>query len=152
MRNYTNGNVFAALYLRDLDESSSKEFGLMRHYCLSIMRVALEVATDTPQQIRRTEIHVPQAARWIEIAGHNIYNFSKANLDNTGENVIQVWIGGEDGGFLVWTGADGFSVERWTFWKRRFGEIAHSEVKEEVKKLAAQAVEEMEKIEKQTTS
>lgn len=152
MRKYTNGNIFAALYLRDLDENSSKEFGLMRHYCLSIMRVALEVATDTPEQIRRTEIHVPQAARWIDITGCNIYNFSRANLNSTGENIIQVWIGGEDGGPLVWTGADGFSVERWTFWRKRFGEIARFAVKEEVKKLAAQAAEEMEKIEKRTTS
>jgi hypothetical protein len=33
------------------------------------------------------------------------------------------WIEGSDGGKCLWSGDDGFSVERWNFWKQRFGII-----------------------------
>lgn len=31
------------------------------------------------------------------------------------------WIGGSDGSEALWKGECGFSVERWVFWKERFG-------------------------------
>ncbi|CAD0100806.1 unnamed protein product [Aureobasidium mustum] len=34
------------------------------------------------------------------------------------------WIGGSDGSKALWKGEDGFSVERWRFWKQRFAYAA----------------------------
>lgn len=94
-------------------------------------------------------MYIPAAAPWILIAGPNIWLFSKRNDGATGDNVTQRWIGGDDGGELLWVGSEGFSLERWGFWKKRFGEISGIEAKKHVRQLAARAVEEMEKIERE---
>jgi hypothetical protein len=48
----------------------------------------------------------------------------------------------------LWVKARGFSLDRWTLWKKRFGEIAMTEeLTDELKELAARAAFEMEKIE-----
>lgn len=82
---FTNGNVFAALYLRELDpDGPRRDFSSMRNYAPWTMNDALEVAIDTPERVRRTEIYIPAAVPWILIAGRNIYSYSKADLDNSG--------------------------------------------------------------------
>lgn len=144
-RKLLTGNTFAALYLRELDpDGPPRDFVGMRNQARNHLMYALEIATDTPGRVRRTEVYVPQAALWILIAGRNIYHYSKSNQDDTGEPVIQRWVGGEHGGDLMWTGRDGFNLERWAFWKRRFEEISELQgVKEDARQHAATAAEEM---------
>lgn len=47
----------------------------------------------------------------------------------------------------MWKGGDGFSVGRWGFWKKGFGDVVVLETTEKVKRLAGEAAVEMEKIE-----
>lgn len=114
---------------------------------------ALEVPTDRIEQVRRTEMYVPAAAQWILLAGECIWRFCKEKLGNDGEMVEPRWIGGYDGGELMWIGEPGFKVERWAFWKKRFGEIGRLErVEEDDRRLAKEAEEAMEKIGVEETS
>ena len=107
---------------------------------------ALEIATDSPGQIRRTEIYVPPAARWILITGRNLYEYCKSSLDYEGEAVVQRWMGGpEHGSQLLFMGRDGFSIERWAFWKKRIRGLEGAT--DGVKNLAVQAAEMMVEIE-----
>ncbi|KAM0803716.1 hypothetical protein BDR22DRAFT_839698 [Usnea florida] len=144
------GSIFGALYLRKLDpDGPPQDLVSMRKQALWSLMDALEVATESPGQIRRTEIYVPPAARWILIAGLNLYEYCRSNLDYEGETVNQRWIGGpEYGSQCLFTGRDGFSVERWAFWKRRFEDIRGLQrVIDGVKNLAAEAAEMMAEIE-----
>ena len=48
----------------------------------------------------------------------------------------------------LWGKGRGYSLERWTWWKKRFGEIAMiPELEDDVKDRAARAASEMETIE-----
>lgn len=52
-----------------------------------------------------------------------------------------------------WKGVNGFSIERWIFWKKRFGEIkGHDQASKEIKTLAAEAERRMNRIESEVTS
>jgi len=145
-RKYTNGNVFAALYLRELDpHGPPRDLGSMKNLAQWNISVALELPIDTLERFQQTEIYVPPAALWILIAGRNVYECCKAKVNNTGDLVQQRWMG-MYGGTLLWTGEEGFSIERWNFWKQRFSHISQLEGTERVVQLAAQAAEEMEKI------
>ena len=47
-----------------------------------------------------------------------------------------------------WKGASGFSIERWNFWKKRFGEIKrYDQASEKTKEVAAEAEGAMNRIE-----
>ena len=53
-----------------------------------------------------------------------------------------------------WKGANGFSIERWDFWKKRSGEIklkGHEQASEQTKELAAEVEERMNRIESEAT-
>ena len=144
------GNAFGALYLKELDpDGPARDLLSMRTQARWSLMHALEVATDNLGQIRRTGIYIPPAARWILITGRNIYGYCKSNLDYEGEAVIQRWMGGpEHGSQLLFTGRDGFSIERWMFWRKRFEHIRGLQgATDDVKDLAAQAAEMMAEIE-----
>ena len=54
----------------------------------------------------------------------------------------------KDGG-RNWKGVNGFSIERWNFWKKRFGEIkGHDQASEKTKELAAEGETLMNRIER----
>ncbi|KAL8716638.1 MAG: hypothetical protein Q9225_006049 [Loekoesia sp. 1 TL-2023] len=144
-----NGNVFAALYLRELDPDGPKyDFWFMRRLSRDHLMFALEVATDTHHQIRHVEVYLPPAAMWIMITGRNIYKYCKGNLDNTGEPVYQRWIGGTHGSELTWTDQDGFNVARWNFWQLRFKQISVLPgIDRVVSEYASKAMQEMRTIE-----
>ena len=144
-----HGNVFGALYLRELEpDGPPRDFLSMRMQARWSLMYALEIATDSPGQIRRAEIYVPPAARWILITGRNLYEYCKSNLDYEGDAVNQRWMGGpEHGSQLLFTGRDGFSIERWAFWKKRFEDTQGLQgATDDVKNLAAQATEMMEEV------
>jgi hypothetical protein len=92
----------------------------MQCTALQSLSQALEVEVLTYPQIRRAGIHVPAASAWILHAAPRIFEFC------TSKELYQVavqqrpWVGGSDGGQCLWSGDDGFSVERWIFWKQRF--------------------------------
>ncbi|KAL8668380.1 MAG: hypothetical protein Q9168_006991 [Polycauliona sp. 1 TL-2023] len=146
-----NGNVFGALYLLELDPDGPRyDLWYFRKLALDHLMYALEVTTETHYQIRRAEIYVPPAAMWMLIAGRNLHGYCKDNLDYTGENVYQRWIGGEHGSELTFLGKDGFSMDRWAFWKTRFEQISMLEgVDRDVMEYAGQAARAMNKIEQE---
>ena len=95
-------------------------------------------------------MYVPAAGRWMLLAGPILWRFCEQRANNDdGEMVVRRrWVGGDDGGELLWGGEDGFGVERWGFWKKRFGEVGGLEGAEGVvRRLAREAEEVMGRIE-----
>ena len=144
----TNVNTFAALYLCELDpDGPSSELLSMRRIAREHFMYTLEIPFDTSERIRRTELYIAPAVAWIDIAGPRLYQFSKSNADYKGEDVSPWWIGGAHGGMVMWDKRDGFSLERWTFWKDRLREFSMLRTaSEEVKAQAANAAQRMQMI------
>lgn len=148
-RKFMHGNVFAALYLRELDpDGPERDLSSMKNHACWTLMDALEIATDTLGQVRRTGIYVPPAAMWIFMNGRKIYRYCKSDACSSGEVEQPRWLGGEHGSWVLWTGRDGFSGGRWAFWKARFEAIGVLEGAEErVRAVALRAAEEMGRIE-----
>jgi hypothetical protein len=85
---------------------------------------ALEVEIATYPQIRRAGIYIPAAAQWLLHSAPLIWEFCKRKDLYSGKMETKEWIGGSDGSKALWKGEDGFGVERWMFWKERFGAAA----------------------------
>jgi len=86
---------------------------------------------------------VPLAGIWILLCGNVIF----AHCRNPGTPLA----GFKDAG-KNWKGANGFSIERWAFWKKRFGEIkGHDQASEKTKELAAEGEGVMNRIESEAT-
>lgn len=81
---------------------------------------ALEVEMATDTQVRRAGIYIPAAAQWLLHSASLIWDFCKKKELYSGDVERREWIGGSDGSKALWKGDDGFSVERWAFWKERF--------------------------------
>lgn len=145
----TNANTFAALYLCELDpDGPSNELSSMRKVAREHFMYTLEIPFDTPERVRRTELYITPAAAWIAIAGPRLYHYSKSNADYQGEDVSPRWIGGSYGGVGMWEKRDGFSLERWAFWKDRFREFSTLQTgDEEAKTQAAVAAQKMRMVE-----
>ena len=135
-----NATTFGATYLahgtQRINMSFHAEVGFKQ---------GIEVLYNTPEQRQRAIIYVPPAATWILIAGDIIYGLCKNDHDRT---AVERGFSKPSGEWL-WTGRDwGFSLERWAFWKKRFGEIAMTqELRDSIKDIAARANSEMERIE-----
>ena len=90
----------------------------------------------------RLDVYVPLVGIWIFLCG----NFIFAHCRNPPEN------NGSQGCRKNWKGANGFSIERWNFWKKRSGEIkGHDQASEQTKELAAEVEERMNRIESEAT-
>lgn len=85
---------------------------------------ALEVSTDSFPQLRRAGIYIPAASAYLVHSAPLIWSLCKTKEKYQGERVWKQWIGGSDGGEPLWKGDDGFSVQRWGFWKERLGDLA----------------------------
>ena len=86
---------------------------------------------------------MPIAAIWILLCGNVIF----AHCRNPGTP------GPRKDARRNWKGAKGFSIERWTFWKKRFGEIkGHDQADKNTQELAAEAEECMNRIENEASS
>jgi Protein of unknown function (DUF3632) len=87
---------------------------------------------------------VPLAVIWIFLCGNVI--FAHCN-PVTLAPLADANVAGKN-----WKGGNGFSIERWMFWKKRFGEIkGHDQASKKTKKLAAVGERLMNKIDSEAT-
>ena len=91
------------------------------------------------------DVYVPLAVMWLFLCGNVIFvhcrRSGSSNQPGTGRPRYN------DAG-RNWKGVDGFSIDRWNFWKRRIGEIKdHDQVSEKTKKVAAAGERLMNRIE-----
>jgi hypothetical protein len=122
-------------------------------YCIWEMRAALETLhqDDAPNQghmpdtaVQQYNAHVPAAATWVFALGKQLY---EREQDLTPKSPSQ---GNPGAGGSLWEGRAEFSKERWALWKKRFGEVAEMEgLSEEVRGIAKEAVDAMDKAEKE---
>lgn len=85
---------------------------------------------------------MPPAATWILIAGEQIHALCKADHDRK-DGAPGVTPYHEE---WLWGKGRGYSLDRWAFWKRRFGEIAEIEMEglgKPIRYVAAKAAERM---------
>lgn len=93
-------------------------------WAISEFREVLEEEPDTRSrayqlQGRWLDVRIPFTAQWINLAGPVLFQNS-AN---------KKYLGKIAAGGRLWKkldGFEGFSPERWNFWRERFGEIAKS--------------------------
>ena len=113
---------------------SHAEFSLMQ---------GIEVPCPSPEQQRRAMMYVPRASTWILLSGETIQKLWEADYDFLADGFGSTPNNDE----WLWGKSRGYSLGRWSFWKKRFGEIATTEgLEDNVKEMAARAVSEMEKI------
>ncbi|MCJ1433275.1 tripartite motif containing 44 [Xylographa pallens] len=106
-----------------------------RIYGLWALRAALEDQPDpeAPEyqlQGRVLDCHVPVAVTWILRCGLHMY---------VSDGEIYLERGGKGG--RLWQGEEGFDMERWRLWKRRFSEISKDKWGSEKTRQLAQAAE-----------
>ena len=144
-----HSNTFAALYLCELDpQGPQNELSSMRKVAREHFMYTLEIPFDTPERVQRTQLYIAPAAAWIAIAGSKLFQYSKSNTDYKDEDVSPWWIGGSYGGTVIWDKRDGFSMDRWTFWRNRFHEFSKlQDGNEEAKIQAARAAQKMHDLE-----
>ena len=117
------------------------------HFSIHDFREAFEVEPDKRakayhKQGPRLDVYVPLAVIWIFLCGNVIFGHCR----NPGTHNQSYNDAGKN-----WKGGNGFSVERWNFWKKRFGEIKeHEQASKKTKKLAAVGENLMDKIESET--
>ena len=123
--------TFGALYL----VHGEKDIGMAFHAKIGLLD-GLEVPYRTTIEIRRARTNVPPAAVWILGAGETIFELcTHGKLDTEGD----------------------CSLVQWTYWKKRFHEIATSPMLPyDVRDIAEKAVMRMEdlggQIQRQNTS
>ena len=83
-------------------------------FALIVLREALEVSPARRIAGTSLDADVLSAAEWIKVLGGEIYQWKEQFSDRLGRE--------RD----LWKGPPvyGFSKERWTFWRQRFGEVA----------------------------
>jgi hypothetical protein len=77
--------------------------------------------------------YIPAAMVWIEILVDQLYEWGDG-VDTSPDPAI----GYSCYGGSLWKGKDGFSDERWSFWRERVG-VLTSDVGEKVKSIAREA-------------
>jgi hypothetical protein len=99
---------------------------------------------ELPTVVQMVDAHAPAAAMWVFGLGRKLYEREE---DLTPKSRKE---GNPARGGAYWKGGAEFSKGRWALWKKRFGELAGVEgVKDGTKQLARDAVEAMEKAEKE---
>ena len=100
---------------------------------LVIVEALEKKETSSSESTWLLEMHVPAAAQWFVHA-------SKVILKD-GKDVYKNWfLGSQSNVSQTWKGKEGFSKERWEFWKRRLGKVEGMEVySEETKEWARKA-------------
>lgn len=134
-----NATTFGAVSL----SRGKQSVGMLFHAEISFME-GVEVAHRTPDQQRRAAMYVPPAATWILLAGEKIFEFCKSDYNRKDSPPGST----PDGDEWLWGKGRGYSLGRWAFWKRRFGEIAMTQgLQDGIKDIAARANSNMGKIE-----
>lgn len=136
-----NATTFGTTYLA----RGKQPLGMWIYAEISFME-AIEVPYTTPDQLRRAAVYLPPAATWILLAGEKIHELCKSDLNR--EDGAPGWnMNGDDS---LWGKSRGYSLGRWAWWKRGFGEIATMErLQDRLKDFAARASAEMDRIESQ---
>ncbi|KAF8803326.1 hypothetical protein BYT27DRAFT_7340991 [Phlegmacium glaucopus] len=140
-------------YTIDVGDTSARltQSGLAdrsKHFSIQDFRAAFEEEPDQRskaylKQGPRLDVYVPLEAIWILLCGNVIF----AHCRNPGTPLA----GFKDAG-KNWKGVYEFSIERWNFWKKRFGEIkGHDQASDQTKELAAEAEGRMNRIESEAT-
>ncbi|KAL4999778.1 hypothetical protein BDV10DRAFT_49489 [Aspergillus recurvatus] len=102
-------------------------------FALVTLRIAIETPWVHMQADEPLEAWIPAAAAWIEVLGAEIYEWDEEY--ESGHLAGALGSGGP-----LWKGKHGFSKERWTFWRERFGETARKEDESEhVRRVAEEA-------------
>lgn len=134
-----NATTFGATYLA----LGRQPIGMAFHAEVSLMQ-AIEVPCQTPEQQRRAAMYVPPAATWVLFAGESIHKLCEIDHDRKDGAPGSTPNGDE----WLWGKGRGYSLERWAFWKKRFGSIAATEdLKDSVRDIATRAKSVMESIE-----
>ena len=116
--------TFGALYLAN----GRRDLGMAFHAEVSFLE-GIEEPYQTSEQQRRAATMVPPAATWILLAGKKIYELCQVDDGKNGKGRA-------------------FSLERWSLWKSKFGEIAtNPALSASVQNIAAKAASEMGEIE-----
>ncbi|KAK4553645.1 hypothetical protein LTR86_009143 [Recurvomyces mirabilis] len=134
--NFVNINAFLA-------RQQATGISCLDHSLLALwtFRAALEYPGIERAKMSPLDFNLPSAAVWIEIAGEQLYALEKEFPH--GGNRGRPGLGGP-----LWEGRYGFCGERWTHWRRRFGELAdEDELEHELKDLSARAEAKMKEIE-----
>ncbi|CAA7270757.1 unnamed protein product [Cyclocybe aegerita] len=135
-----NYNTFCARMMRDSIRNRTT-------YAICTMRDALEVEPDYRARAYHTQgpqlnTFVPIAATWIMLAGNYLFHCSQDS--GQGAEADSQSIAGGRG----WKGANGYSLDRWRFWKRRFSELKEQDqASEETREFARKAEDRMNKVE-----
>lgn len=130
-----NATAFAATYL----VHGRVPIGMPFHAEVSLMQ-GIEVPVETPEQRRFAAMFVPPAATWILLAGECIHGLCANDHSrqdgapgSTPNDVRWLWGKGR-----------GYSLERWAFWRARFGDIAQAgDLSGEIREIAKRAAEAM---------
>ena len=134
-----NATTFGAVYLA----LGRQPIGMPMHAEISLMQ-GIEVPYQTVEQQRRAVMYVPPAATWVLLASEKIFELCKTDHDRQDGAPGSTPEGDE----WLWGNGRGYSLGRWTFWKKRFSEIAIiTELKGDLMDIAARAASEMDKIE-----
>lgn len=145
-RQLRNGALFQAYWLASYGDSFPK--GSPTHVALDHLREALERRhQDTAMGRHRTEHYVAAAVHWILTAGGPLLQCCRDDYGRDGTPVF-ARMGGDPGtdGY-VFSGDDGFYMERWNVWKAAFRRVAATEgIDPHVAAQAAKAAEEMERL------
>jgi hypothetical protein len=151
---YKQANTFAAVYTSALSPSITHEWKSMQYEALRCLSQALEVEDSTYPQIRRAGIYVPAATAWLHHAAPQLWQYCKSKDLYKRPREERSWIGDSDGGKCLWSGDEGFGIERWMFWKQKFEVIGGlgrrgfaGRVVDDIVRCARQAVMTMEAVE-----
>ena len=137
LRNATN---FGAKYLAE----GRQPIGMSSHAEISLMQ-GIEVPCQTLEQKQRALLYVPLAATWMIIGGEKIYALCQYDQDRKDDAPGSTGAGDE----WLWGKGRGYSMERWTFWRKRFTELVNTPgLKDDVRGFVEKAVVEMAQIEK----
>lgn len=91
----------------------------MDSYALDALMNGVESSLDTPEGVQEVQRDVTAAATWMFLAGNEIYEHCRKNHGRRPPM--------EGANPYLWKGDQGYSLERWTFWKQRFHELSHAE-------------------------
>lgn len=132
---YLNATAFAATSLSRWGGNVS-----MVGYAIDCLHKALEMDYDTLERQQDARMHMPAAEIWTQIAGKRLYQLCEENYRRKD--------GGKKHDFMLWDRFSGLSVERWSFWQGRFGEVSNMEgrLENSVRECAGRAADTMEVI------
>lgn len=118
----------------------------MPYHALFGITSGVEEGYRTPEEYRNGAIFIPSAATWFLIAGKKIYELCKSN--HRRKDGLRYFFGEKQD--HEWREDSGYCLERWAFWRKRFGEIKMTQgLRDDVKDIAGRAFIKMGEVESQ---